>query len=181
MLSSYQLKIANICNIPICNIKKLVPNVFDKEMYVLLYENLKLYLRLGLKLKKVHHVLEFNKSQWLNPYVKFNTKKRIDAERNGEALYQLMNNTVYGKTMENLRNRIDVKLVSNKKDYIKWTSKSCSMSQRISDNDIVAIRKSKVTLTLKKPAYVGMCILDLSKVLMYKFDHDYIKNRYGNN
>ena len=55
------------------------------------------------------------------------------------------------------------------------------MSQRISDNDIVAIRKSKVTLTLKKPTYVGMCILDLSKVLMYKFDHDYIKNKYGNN
>ena len=55
------------------------------------------------------------------------------------------------------------------------------MSQKISGNDTVAIRKSKVTLTLKKPAYVGMCILDLSKVLMYKFDHDYIKNKYGNN
>ena len=89
MLSSYQLKIANICNIPICNIKKLVPNVFDKEMYVLLYENLKLYLRLGLKLKKVHHVLEFNKSQWLNPYVKFNTKKRIDAEKKWKSVVQV--------------------------------------------------------------------------------------------
>ena len=125
MLPRYQLKIANICNIPISNIKKLVPNFFDKEMCVLLYENLQLYLRLGLQLKKVHRVLEFNKSQWLNSYVKFNTKKRIDAEKNGKALYKLTNNTVYGKTMENVRNRIDVKLVSNKKEYMKWTSKSC--------------------------------------------------------
>ena len=75
--------------------------------------------------KKVHPVLEFNKSQWLNSYVKFNTKKRIDAEKNGKVLYKLTNNTVYGKTMENVRNRIDVKLLSNKKDYMKWTSKSC--------------------------------------------------------
>ena len=60
MLSNYQLKIADLYNIPIGNVKKLVPNVFDKEKYVLHYENLQLYLRLGLKLKKIHRVLEFN-------------------------------------------------------------------------------------------------------------------------
>ena len=92
-----------------------------------------------------------------------------------------MNNAVYGKTMENLRNRIDVKLVSNKKDYLKWTSKPSYMSHKIFDNDLVAIRKNKVTLTLNKPAYIGMCILELSKVLMYEFHYDYIKNKYGNN
>ena len=84
------------------------------------YENLKLYLRLGLILKKIKHaLLEFNQSQWLKQYVKLNTQKRIEAEQNGDkdgkALYKLMNNTVYGKTMENLRNRTDVKLVSNKR------------------------------------------------------------------
>ena len=77
-----------------------------------------------------------------------------------------MNNAVYGKTMENLRNRIDVKLASNKKDYLK---RSSYMSQKIFDNNLVTIRKNKVTLTLNKPAYVGMCILELSKVLMCKF------------
>ena len=77
-----------------------------------------------------------------------------------------MNNAVYGKTMENLRNRIDVKLVSNKKDYLKWTSKPSYMSHKIFDNDLVAIRKNKVTLTRNKPAYTGMCILELSKILM---------------
>ena len=92
-----------------------------------------------------------------------------------------MNNDVYGTTMENIRNRIDVKLVSNKKDYLKWTSKPSYMSHKIFDNDLVAIRKNKVTLTLNKPAYIGMCILELSKVLMYEFHYDCIKNKYGNN
>ena len=76
--------------------------------------------------------------------------------------------TVYRKTMENLRNKIDVKLVSNKKDYLKWTFKPCYMSHKILDNDIVLICKNKVTSTLNKPAYIVMCILELSIVLMYK-------------
>ena len=83
--------------------------------------------------------------------------------------------------MKNLRNRIDVRLVSNKKDYLKWTSKLSYMSHKIFDNDLVAIRKNKVTLTLNKPASIGMCILELSKVLMHEFHYDYIKNKYGNN
>ena len=93
-----------------------------------------------------------------------------------------MNNTIYEeKKKENLRNRIDVKLVNKEKDYLKCTLKPSYMSHKIFDNNLVAIRKSKVTLTLKKTAYIGMCILDLSKVLMYEFHYDYIKNKYGNN
>ena len=102
-----------------------------------------------------------------------NTQKRIEAKKNGDkdgkALYKLMNNAVCSKTVENLKNRIGVKLASNKKDYLKWTSKSSYMSSKIFDNNLVAIRKNKVTLTLNKPAYAGMCILDLSKELMYEF------------
>ena len=75
-----------------------------------------------------------------------------------------INNTVYGKTMENLRDRIDVRLASNKKDYLKWTSKPSYMSHIILDNALVAIHKSKVTLTLNTPANVG-----ISKVLIYEF------------
>ena len=90
-------------------------------------------------------------------------KKRIETEKNGDkdgkAWYKLMNNVVYGKTMENLRNRIDVKLVSNKKDYLKWASKPSYMSHKIFANDLVAIRKNKVILTLNKPASIGMYIL----------------------
>ena len=81
MLSDYQLKIADLYNISIGNVKKLVPNFFDKEKYVIHYENLKLYLRLGLKLKLIHRVLEFNQSQLLKQYVQFNTQKGIEAEK----------------------------------------------------------------------------------------------------
>ena len=162
-----------------------MPNSFDKGNYVLHYENSQLYLRLGLKLKIIHRVLEFNQSQWLKPYVEFNTEKEWKQKRNGDkdkkVLFNLMNNVVYGKAIEILRNRIDVNFVSNEKDYLKWTSNSGYMSQKIFDNGFVAIRKSNVTLTLNKPAYVSMCILDLIKVLMYKFHYDYIKNKYGNN
>ena len=83
--------------------------------------------------------------------------------------------------MENLRNRVNVKLVSIKKNYLKWRSKPSYMSHEIFHNDLVAIHKNKVTLTLNKPPYIRMCILELSKVLMCKFHYDYIKNKYGNN
>ena len=88
-----------------------------------------------------------------------------------------MNNAVYGK---NLRNRTDEGIVSNQKYYLKQTLKPSYKSQKIFDNDLVLIHKSKVRLTPKKPAYVGMCVSDLSKVLMHQLRHDYIKNKYGN-
>ena len=134
------------------------------------YENFKLYLRLGLKLNKIHRVLELNQSQWLKPYIEWNKHKKIEADKNGDkdtkVLYKLMNNAVYSKTMENLRNLIDVKLVNNQKDYLKCTSKPSYMSHKIFDNNLVAIGKSKVSLKLNKPAYVIICILELSEVLM---------------
>ena len=83
--------------------------------------------------------------------------------------------------MENLRNRIDVRLVSSKKRLFKMDIKTKLYITKIFDNDLVGIRKNKVTLTLIKPAYVGMCVLDLSKVLMYDFHYDCIKNKCGSN
>ena len=81
--------------------------------------------------------------------------------------------------MENLKNKIGVRLVSNKKYYLKWTSKPSCMSQKIFDNDLVVTRKRKATQKLNEPAYVGLCIWDLSKVLMYELKIN-IKNKYGN-
>ena len=83
--------------------------------------------------------------------------------------------------MEELRNRIDVKLVMSKKpNYLAFTFKQSYMSYKIFDIDLVVIRKSKVAVTLNNPAYIGMCILGLSKVLIYEFHYDYIKNKYCN-
>ena len=120
------------------------------------YENLLLYFKIWIEAKKIYCILEYNQSQWLKQHVEFNTKKRMETAKNGDkdgkVLCKLMTNAVYVKAMENLRNKIDVKLVSNKKDYLKWTSKPSHMSHKIFDNDWVAIRKNKVTLTLNKPA-----------------------------
>ena len=95
-------------------------------------------------------------------------------------MYKLSKNTIYEKKFENLSNIIDVKLVNNEKDYLKCTSKPSYVSHKIFDNNLVAIRKSKLTLKLNKSEYIGMCILDLSKVLMSKFYYDHFKNKYDN-
>ena len=91
-------------------------------------------------------------------------------------------NAKYGNTMKSLRNRIDLKLVNNEKDIkvLKCTSKPSNMLHKIFDDNLVAICKSKLVLKLNKPAYIGMCILELSKILMYEFHYDYIKNKYDN-
>ena len=81
--------------------------------------------------------------------------------------------------MENLKKRVDVKLVTDEKKLVKLSSKPTFVSSKTFDENLVVVCKIKETLTLNKPAYVGMCILDLSKVLMYDFHYNYIKNKYG--
>ena len=125
MLFKYQLVIADFYNIPIGNVKKLVPNFFDKKSICFIMRTL---FDARIKTKKINRVLEFNWSQMLKWYVKFNTQKRIEAEKNvakdGKTFYKLMNNAVFSKTMENLRNGIDIKFARNEKDYLNCTSKA---------------------------------------------------------
>ena len=112
------------------------------------------------------------------------THKRIELEKNyekdGKALCKLMKNATYGKTMENLRHWTNVKLVNSEKDYLKCSSKASYMSHKIFDNNLVTISKSKIALKIYKPAYIGMCILDLSKLSVCEFHSNYIRNKYGN-
>ena len=99
-------------------------------------------------------------------------RSKKNGDKDWKVLYKLMNNAVYGKTMENLRKIIVVKFVSNDKDYLKWTSKPSYMSPNLFENDLVVILKSKVILAPNKPAHVWMCKSDLSKVLIYGFRYD---------
>ena len=90
-----------------------------------------------------------------------------------------MNNSVFGKTMANIRKRVDVRLVTDSKKLIKLASKPTYVSSKIFNENLVAVHKINKTLTLNRPAYVGMCILDLSKTSMYDFHYNYIKKKYG--
>ena len=180
MLSEYCKKIAAKYNISTGLVSKLIPTLKNKEKYVLHYRNLQLYTDLGLKVTKVHRVLKFNQSPWLKQYIDFNTEKRKNAKNAFEKdFFKLMNNSVFGKTMENLRRRIDVRLITNEKKLLKLASKPTYVSSKIFNENLVAVHKVKETLTLNRPAYVGMCILDLSKTLMYDFHYNYIKKKYG--
>ena len=162
MLSPYSREIAEKFKVKVGLVKKLVPTLSNKERYVLHYRNLQLYMSLGLKLTKIHRALEFDQSPWLKPYIDFNTKKRAEAKNSFEKdFFKLMNNSVFGKTMENLRKRQDIKLVTDEEKLLKWASRPSFISCKIFNEDLVAVHKTKPTLTLNRPAYVGMCILDL--------------------
>ena len=181
MLSDYCKNIATKYNISTGLVHKLIPTLSNKEKYVLHYRNLQLYLDLGLKINKVHRVLEFNQSPWLKEYISFNTIKRTQAKNSFEKdFFKLMNNSVFGKTMENIRKRVDVRLITDEKKLLKMVSKPTYISSKIFNENLVALHKIKETLTLNRPAYIGMCILDLSKTLMYNFHYNYIKKKYGN-
>ena len=181
MLSDYCKKIADKFNISSGLFHKLIPTLNDKEKYILHYRNLQLYLSLGLKLKKIHRVLEFDQSPWLKQYIDFNTQKRTHAKNSFEKdFFKLMNNSVFGKTMENIRKRVDVRLVTSKEKLLKLASKPTYVSSKIFNENLVAVHKIKETLTMNRPAYIGMCILDLSKTLMYDFHYNHIKHKYGN-
>ena len=180
MLSEYAKNIAKKHGVSTGLVHKLIPTLSNKEKYVLHYRNLQLYTDLGLKLTKIHRVLEFNQSPWLKEYIDFNTEKRTNAKNAFEKdFFKLMNNSVFGKTMENIRKRVDVRLVTDEKKLIKMTSKPTYVSSKIFNENLVAVHKIKETLTLNRPAYIGMCILDLSKTLMYDFHYNYIKQKYG--
>ena len=166
--------------LPIGQVHKLIPTLNKKEKYVQHYRHLQLYTDLGLKVKKVHRVLEFNQSPWLEQYIDFNTQKRTQAKRSFEKdFFQLMNNSVFGKTMKNLRKRVDVKLVMDERKLMKLTSKPTFVTGEIFNEKQMAVHKIKKTLTLNRPSYVGMGILDLSKTVMYDFHHNYIKKKYN--
>ena len=180
MLSDYCKSIREKFKISSGNVHKLIPTLYDKEKYVLHEENLKLYLKLGLKLKRVDRVLQFSEKPWLKQYIDFNSEKRKESKNCFEKdFFKLMNNIAFGKTMENFRKRCNVYLETDPDHLCRQTAKPAYGSCKIFHENLVAVNMKKERLKLDKPSYVGMCILFLSKVLMYDFHYNYIKRKYN--
>lgn len=165
--------------------KKLMLTLYDKKNYIIHYRMLKLVLEHGLVLKKVHRVLQFRQSKWLEEYINLNTQYRSEATNQFEKdFYKLMNNTIYGRTLENLRNRSDIRLVN------KWDGRAggrCLIAKpnfkkcKIFDENLASIEMRRTHILMNRPIIVGMCILELSKVLMYRFLYNYLEPKFGQN
>jgi len=162
-------------------VRKLMCTLEPKKKYVCHYKNLQLYLALGMNVDRIHRVLSFEQSPWMAAYIAMNTDLRKHAKNEFEKdLFKLMNNAVFGKTMENVRNHINFKLVTTKEKLLRYTRMpQCNQEPiRFSDN-LVGFNMLKKEVVLDKPVYVGAAILDISKVHMYKFHYGYIKVKYG--
>ena len=160
-------------------VEKLIPNLRDKKKYIIHYKNLEQYLDLGLELSGIHRGIKFEESEWLKPYIDINTKLRAKANNKFEKEFlKLMNNSVFGKTMENIRNRVNIKLINNRDIAKKYTAKPNFKHLNIFCEELIAVHMKKTSLIFNKPVYLGMCILDLSKTIMYEFHYKYIKLKY---
>ena len=161
--------------------EKLVCNLFNKKKYVIHLDSLKQPLNHGLKFKKIHRIIEFNQKEWLKPYIDMNTELRKEAKNDFEKyLFKLMNNSVFGKTMENIRNHRDIKLVTTDKKRIKLVSEPNYHTINLISEDLSIIEMKKTKVKMNKPIYLGLSILEISKLLMYEFWYDYMKPKYGN-
>ena len=156
--------------------KKLVCNLFNKKKYVADINALKQALNHGLKLKKIHRIIELNQEAWLKPYIDMNTELRKEAKNDFEKdLFKLMNNSVFRKTMENIRKHRDIKLVTTDKKRSKLVSEPNYHTINLISEDLSIIEMKKIKVKMNNPIYLGLAILEISKTLMYEFWYDYMK------
>ena len=162
--------------------KKLVCNSYDKKSYVVHIRSLKQALSHGLILKKVHRVIQFNQDTWLKPYIDMITELRKKAKNDFEKdFFKLMNNAVFGKTMENVRKHRDTKLVTTDKRRNQLVPESNYHITKCFSEKLLAIEMKKTKVKMNKSLYLGLSILEISKTLMYEFWYDYMKPKYGDN
>ena len=129
---------------------------------------------------KIRRVSKFKQSDWMKKYIDFNAQKRKYAANDFEKdFFKLIINSVYGKTMENLRKRINVRFVNNEKDIFKYTSRPTYFTHKLFDKDYDAIHEIKPVLMLNKTIYVGFTALELNKWMMYDFEYNFIEKNFN--
>ena len=178
-LNNYHNDLPFMCGrMKINGVEKLVPNLYYKKRYVIHIRALKQVLDHGLVLECIHRAIEFKQSAWMREYIDFNTKLRTAAKNDFEKdFYKLMNNSVFGKTMENIRNLRNIKLVNNEEEYLRNVMRSNFKSGMLLGSDLMTCKMGKAKVVKNKPVYLGQAILDLSKAIMYEFRYDYMKRK----
>ena len=151
--------------------KKLICDFSDKKNYVVHYRMLKFYVRHGMIVDKVHNRISFRQSRWLEKYINFYTQKRNQAVNDFEKdFYKLLNNAFYGKTMENVRNRVKIKFIKkdNYREIIKQQSKMTfnGIHKSYENCDSYTFKQNEVLMD--KPIYLEFTVLELSNLLMYE-------------
>ena len=163
-------------------VDKLICNVQNKRNYVVHITALKQALDHGLILEKVHRLIKFRQEAWLKPYIDMNTKLRKEEKNDFEKdFFKLMKNSVFGKTMENVRNHRDIKIVTTNKQRKKFASEPNYHTTKHISKDLLIIEMKKVEVKRNKLIYLGHWILDISKTIMYEFWYNYLKPKYGDN
>ena len=151
-------------------VEKLVPNLYYKKKYIIHIKALKQAIDHGLVLEKIHRAIEFKQSAWMREYIDFNTRLRTPAKNDFEKdFYKLMNNSMFGKTMENIRKHRNIKLVNNEEEYLKHVMKPNFKSGTLLGPDLMGCEMGKIKVVMNKPVYLDQAILDSRKTIMYEF------------
>ena len=159
-------------------VEKMVPNLYGKKNCVIHVRALDQALKHGLILEKVHHVVEFDQSAWLAPYIDFNTELRKKAKDEFEKdFFKLMNNSAFGKTMENIRKHKNIKLVTNIELYLKTVMKPNCKSGIFFSSNLMDCEMGKIKVLMNKPVYLCQAIC-LSKLVMYEFQYNHVITKY---
>ena len=181
-ISPYSRKFLKENNLKLGKEKKLILDLNDKKEYIVHYEILKYYIHLGIKVTKIHSIISFNHKAWLKTYIDFNTEKRSMSNNNFEKdFFKLLNNSFYGKTMENISKHCLVELANNPKDLKNLASRDNLMDIIDFNENFKAVKLKYKSMYFNKPTYLGMCILDYSKLVMYKFYYDVIEKKFPKN
>lgn len=163
-------------------IPKLLTTLTEKQNYVVHYRNLKFYIKHGLKIKKIHKILQFKQSYWLKSYINFNNKKRQESKNDFDKnFFKLMNNSFFGRTCMNVRKHINVKVALNKSNCLKYLQDPGLDFFSILNETTVLFKNLKSNLYLNQPIYIGFTVLELSKLHMYELFYDVFKEHYNEN
>ena len=183
MLSEYQKYLNDKLNIKYsATDKKLILDLLPKKNYKVYYKNLEYYLKLGIKVTKVHRILTFDEKPFLKEYIDLNTELRKQSKNDLEKdLFKLMNNAIFSKSMENVLNRSNIKLINNNPEKLLKLIKQPNFQNAYQISNRLALVESKpIKALFNKSIYLEACILETSKLHMYEFWYNHLKIKYGN-